>query len=261
MKRGNHHTFALGSDNELEEGGYIIKVHWWYEEGDRAVSGEMKFPYIKEFKSDIINILARKVNEVLDAIGKDEAKIVVTKVETSDYSSFFVETSVAGVRIRLNLFDNEMEIRGKAYSFVPKVNSKGPRKITVGVAGRLRDLLIEKFREDQDIWEIGILSYLLRGVKWKIRIRRHPQGFDITAYEDGKMKISMGPVDHWDGIRDIIRIYKYKRKYEKAKKEERKRIGQEEEEFESKALDDFMQKKYEKYLKDKALDYTARQHI
>ncbi|MBO3842344.1 MAG: hypothetical protein FGF48_08015 [Candidatus Brockarchaeota archaeon] len=166
LKRGNHHTFALGSDNELEEGGYIIKVHWRYEEEDRAVSGEMKFPYIKEFKSDIINIPARKVNEVLDAIGKDEAKIVATKVETSDYrASFFVETSVAGVRIRLNLFDNEMEIRGKVYSFVPKVNSKGPRKVTVGVAGRLRDLLIEKFREDQGIREVGILSYPLRGVK------------------------------------------------------------------------------------------------
>ncbi|MBO3842343.1 MAG: hypothetical protein FGF48_08010 [Candidatus Brockarchaeota archaeon] len=36
---------------------------------------------------------------------------------------------------------------------------------------------------------------------------------------------------------------------------------QEEKEFESKALDDFIQKKYEKHLKDKALDYTARQHI
>lgn len=39
------------------------------------------------------------------------------------------------------------------------------------------------------------------------------------------MKIATGPVDHWDGIRDIIRIYKYKRKCEKAKtEEERKRV-------------------------------------
>ncbi|MBO3842289.1 MAG: hypothetical protein FGF48_07730 [Candidatus Brockarchaeota archaeon] len=152
--------------------------------------------------------------------------------------------------------------KGIGPSSTPRITNEELRKITIGVAGRLRDLLFERFRGDQNIWEIKLRQLPLLKEKWSIVIDRHPHGFSITAYEDGKIEVAMGPVDHWDGIGDVIWIYKYKRRYERAKtEEERKRIRQEKKEFESRAFDDFMQKDYERYLKDKALDYTARQHI
>ncbi|MGC8831980.1 MAG: hypothetical protein ACP5PQ_05320 [Thermoproteota archaeon] len=151
--------------------------------------------------------------------------------------------------------------RGIEPSPAPRVTGERLKIITAGVAGKLRDVLFEKFKEDQHLWKIEFKTPSPKE-KWWIAITRSPYNIFIDAYVDGRIEVGIGSVDHWDGIRDVIWIYKYDWKLKKAKtEEERGRIRQEEEEFEHRAFDDFNQRKYEKYLNDRALNYTARRHI
>lgn len=125
---------------------------------------------------------------------------------------------------------------------------------------KLRNLLIKRFKETKRLGKVELLTTFIRE-KWCIAARFFPHDIFITAYEDDRIEVE-SPMDHWDGIRDVIWTYKYDRKFDKAKtEEERERIRQEESKFERKAYEDFIQKKYEKYLNDRALNYTARQHI
>lgn len=131
----------------------------------------------------------------------------------------------------------------------------------MSLAEKLMNLLTEKFKGVRGL-KVESLTSPPPGEKWCIVVDRIPYSIFVAAYVNGKFKVGIGPISHWDGISNVIWVYKYYRRFKRAKtEEERKKIRQEKEEFEDKAFHDFMQGKYEKYLDDKGLDYTTRKHI
>ncbi|MEM2608588.1 MAG: hypothetical protein QXT87_05040, partial [Thermoproteota archaeon] len=116
LKKGESSLFYLGSGGELEKGVYIIRIRWKYEGEGRTVSGEAEFPFTKETKSDGIWIPIREANKALDAIGKNEAEILITEVRASDYRLFFPSSfTVNGKQIRLDLFSNKIAFGANSY--------------------------------------------------------------------------------------------------------------------------------------------------
>lgn len=112
---------------------------------------------------------------------------------------------------------------------------------------RLRVLLAEKLKIKSE--NIELYGHKLT-VKWEMIARISPLGIFITAYESGKIKIVSGSMYTDQAIRDTLYLYKYKRRLEKAStEEEKKRVEEEEWEEMRRILEDFKQKKFEKYVK------------
>jgi len=114
----------------------------------------------------------------------------------------------------------------------------------MSVVERLRALLAEKFKSGG----IELLGYSSPR-KWMIAVRLSFDVF-ITAYENGKIEVDAGPEPTRSEIREYLSRKKYGRMYEKAKTEEEKeRILQKEHEEIERILEDFKQRRFEKYLK------------
>jgi len=117
----------------------------------------------------------------------------------------------------------------------------------MSVVERLRALLAEKF--ERRPWEKVELLPPLPPEKWVIAVRI---SFDIfiTAYENGKIQVDAGPERTRSEIREYLSRKKYGRMYEKAKTEEEKeRIVKKEYEEIGRIVEDFKQRRFEKYLK------------
>jgi hypothetical protein len=117
----------------------------------------------------------------------------------------------------------------------------------MSVVEKLRVLLAEKF--ERRPWEKVELLPPLPPEKWVIAVRI---SFDIfiTAYENGKILVDAGPEPTRSEIREYLSRKKYGRMYEKAKTEEEKeRILRKEHEEIGRILEDFKQRRFEKYLK------------
>jgi len=120
----------------------------------------------------------------------------------------------------------------------------------MSVVEKLKVLLAEKFKLKPERIEVD--RYPPPTVKWEMIARPPPHifGVFITAYENGKIKIDTGPRWTRSEIREYLSRKKYGRMYEKAKTEEEKeRILQKEYKEIRKILEDFKQRRFEKYLK------------
>lgn len=118
----------------------------------------------------------------------------------------------------------------------------------MSVVEKLRVLLAEKLKPER----IEVDQYPPPTVKWEMIVRPPSYIFAIfiTAYENGKIQIDTGPRRTRSEIREYLSRKKYGRLYEKAKtEEEEKKILQKEYEEIRKILEDFKQRKFEKYLK------------
>ncbi|MEM3448873.1 MAG: hypothetical protein QXU11_06855 [Thermoproteota archaeon] len=124
MLRKGITTLELGRGNEVEPGTYIVRIYWEYNDK----SGMAEAPIDKEARSDQIYISVEASNDILEKIGKDEATISITKVELFDYRLFFpTDFLLHGKRIKIDLFDNEMEIDGMRCKFNANPSTKGGR--------------------------------------------------------------------------------------------------------------------------------------
>jgi len=98
--------------------------------------------------------------------------------------------------------------------------------------------------------------------KWMIIARLYLYDIFITAYENGEVQIDTGPERTRSEISEYFwGKYKYKEKEAKTE-EERERIKQRRKEEENQALEDFKQRRFEKYLKSKdSISYFAAKHM
>ncbi|MBO3753331.1 MAG: hypothetical protein FGF53_00380, partial [Candidatus Brockarchaeota archaeon] len=119
LKRGEKSALNMGEGNELDPGTYVARIYWEY--GERK--GMIEFPIRKDVKSGDIAIPKHCIDQVLNEIGKDEAKVSITGAEFFDYRLFFPrEFPVSGKRIEIDLFYNEMRIDGRNYRFKPNTD-------------------------------------------------------------------------------------------------------------------------------------------
>ncbi|MEM3648288.1 MAG: hypothetical protein QW506_03905 [Thermoproteota archaeon] len=128
---------------------------------------------------------------------------------------------------------------------------------------KLKNLLIEKFNINPKEFELYTPASTEKWTMtfWPPSYRYHDYGINITAYKDGKLMVSAGPIYTNEGIREVLFAYKYERRLRKAKTEEevKKIYGQAWEER-RKIIEDFGQKKYEEHLKG-AVGYFAKLSI
>jgi len=114
LRRGGPRLLNLGESNKVKPGTYVVRVYWEYGEKN----GVAEFSIVKDVELDQINIPEDEVERVLDQISRDEAEVLIAKVELFDYRLFFpTEFIVGDVKLRLGLFNNEMEIGGNLYGF------------------------------------------------------------------------------------------------------------------------------------------------
>ncbi|MBO3808318.1 MAG: hypothetical protein FGF50_01815 [Candidatus Brockarchaeota archaeon] len=114
LKKGEDCTLCMGKGNELEPGTYKAKIYWECIER----SGVMEFWIAKEAEPEKVSISKSQVNQVLEKIGKDEAEILITKAEFFDYRLFFPkEFLISEVEMKLDLYNNKIELNGKSYEF------------------------------------------------------------------------------------------------------------------------------------------------
>ncbi|MCX8182869.1 MAG: hypothetical protein N3F08_00395 [Crenarchaeota archaeon] len=102
------------------------------------------------------------------------------------------------------------------------------------------------------------------GKKWWIAVRRHLYHIFVIAYENGRIEVDTGPVRTSDEIWDYLDRKKYGRKYREAKTEEEKeKVRKKRVEEEKRILEDFKQRRFEKYLRMKRKDivYYAKEHM
>ncbi len=117
-------ALGLGKGNEVEPGTYIVRIHWEYGDKNGVVGAWID----KKVKSDEIALPIQAKNDILEEIGKDEATVSITKVELLDYRLFFpTEFIINGERIRIDLFDNEVEIHRTRCKFNANPSTKGGR--------------------------------------------------------------------------------------------------------------------------------------
>jgi len=122
LKRGGPSLLNLGESNRVKPGTYVVRVYWEY----GGKSGVAEFSIVKDVESDVINIPKDEVERVLDQISRDEAQALITKVELFDYRLLFpTEFVVSDVKVKLDLFNNEIEIDGNRYGFKPKTHVWG----------------------------------------------------------------------------------------------------------------------------------------
>ena len=115
----------------------------------------------------------------------------------------------------------------------------------MSVVERLRVLLAEKFEAGR----VDLLGYSSPR-KWMIAIRLYPFDIFITAYENGKIQVDAGPERTSSEIWEYLSIKKYDRMYEEARtQEEKEKIYREKLEEERRIIEDFKQRRFEKYLK------------
>jgi len=176
LKKGKDVAMTLGKGNEVKPGTYVVRVYWEYD----GKSGVMRFLIVKDVESARIDIPEEQVDRILNQIGSDEAQVLVTKVELFDYRlSFPTEFSVSEVKIKLDLFNNEMEIDGKCYKFKPSTDVWGGRIcVNTGLEGKNMD----------------------------------GKNLVLSFYQDGEVRIKYGKHSHSikkievDAILDLIRI-------------------------------------------------------
>ncbi|MEM4168663.1 MAG: hypothetical protein QXZ66_09855 [Thermoproteota archaeon] len=114
LKRGEDCTLCMGKGNELEPGTYKAKIYWEC----IGKGGIMEFWIAKEAEPEKVSISKNQVNQVLEKIGKEEAEILVTKAEFFDYRLFFPkEFLISEVEIKLDLYNNKIELNGRSYEF------------------------------------------------------------------------------------------------------------------------------------------------
>ncbi|MEM4168704.1 MAG: hypothetical protein QXY99_01305 [Thermoproteota archaeon] len=119
LKRGEKSALNMGEGNELDPGTYVARIYWKY--GEKK--GMIEFPIRKDVKSGDMAIPKHCIDQVLNEIGKDEAKVSITGAEFFDYRLFFPrEFPVSGKRIEIDLFYNEMRIDGRNYRFKPNTD-------------------------------------------------------------------------------------------------------------------------------------------
>jgi len=115
LRKGMESTLDIGESNKVDPGTYVVRVYWEYGEKNGIIDFSVK----KNVESHRINMPREQVNQILDQVVSDEAKILVTKVELFDYRLFFpAEFIVNDKKITLDLFNNEMEINGVTYKFI-----------------------------------------------------------------------------------------------------------------------------------------------
>lgn len=128
---------------------------------------------------------------------------------------------------------------------------------------KLKDLLIEKFDIDPKEFELYTPNSIEKWTMtfWPPSYRYHDYGINITAYKDGRLVVTAGPIYTNEGIREVLFAYKYERRLRRAKTEEEvKKIYEQAWEERRKIVEDFRQKKYEEHLKG-AVGYFARLSI
>ncbi|MGB9718440.1 MAG: hypothetical protein ACPL4E_08390 [Thermoproteota archaeon] len=114
LRKGKEGTLDMGKGNEVRPGTYAVKVYWEYGEKD----GVIEFSIVKDVESERISIPREQVDQILSQIGSYEAQVSVSKAELFDYRLLFpTEFFVKSKRIRIDLFNNEMEIDGMHYKF------------------------------------------------------------------------------------------------------------------------------------------------
>ena len=122
LRRGGPSLLNLGESNKVKPGTYVVRVYWEY----GGKSGVAEFPIVKDVESNQINIPKDEVERALDQISRDEAQALITKVELFDYRLLFPTEFVAsGVKVKLDLFNNEIEIGGNRYGFKQKTHVWG----------------------------------------------------------------------------------------------------------------------------------------
>ncbi|MBO3800083.1 MAG: hypothetical protein FGF52_03395 [Candidatus Brockarchaeota archaeon] len=242
---------------------YLARKYIWAEEIAREMSGKYGFDVSFEVEKPEVD---RRVSAtfpyavflvIFDLNDIDEEQVAHKVMKAID------AVLEAREMYRNDRAMNEfLENMGIKPSPTPKIFKEGSENVARGIVGKLRDLLFKRFKGEY-FQEIELRpSYPQDEEKWSIFIDREPYNIFLVARVNGIIGAGTGPVDHWDGIRDAIWYYKYKRRLEKAKTEEEKeRIRQIEREEERRAFHDFLEGKYEKYLNDKALGYIARRHI
>ncbi len=126
-------------------------------------------------------------------------------------------------------------------------------------AERLRGLLAERFKLKPERVE---LHEPLPTQKWRVIARVYPYDIFVTAYKDGRIRVDSGPVCTKEGIRSALYLSKYKyREWEARGEEEKEMIWQKELEERERILEDFKQRKYEKYLKRRSIAYHAELYM
>ncbi|MEM2600117.1 MAG: hypothetical protein QW482_10525, partial [Thermoproteota archaeon] len=151
MKKGQPSMLTMGKGNELELGTYIVRIYWEHD----GKSGIMEFAIVKNVKSDQVNIPVGEVNKALSEIGSEEAEISITTAEFSDYRlSFPMEFSISGAKVKLDLFNNEMEICGKIYRIKSSPDVWGGRirvDAELNAKGIRGNILVLSFYQDGKI--------------------------------------------------------------------------------------------------------------
>ncbi|MBO3808317.1 MAG: hypothetical protein FGF50_01810 [Candidatus Brockarchaeota archaeon] len=241
--------------------GYLAKKYAWAEEIARRMGEKYGFKVSFEVQRSGkpgVKFLYAAFNGVFDSSNMDDEQIAHEALRAID-----------AVLESKNMFENEdmmkkfLISRGIEPSPAPKIARRRPKKVTLGIAGKLRDAILEKFKENPHVEEIEIQT-LWPMEKWEINIYKKPQGICIIAYKDGRIYVGASKIPTGDEISDYLYTKKYKRKYEKAKtEEERKRIFEEEEKEIKRIIEDFKQERFEEYLKAKERDivYYAKQHM
>jgi hypothetical protein len=122
LRRGGPSLLTLGESDKVKPGTYVVRVYWEY----GGKSGMAEFSIVKDVESNQINMPKDEVERALDQISRDEAQVLITKVELFDYRLFFpTEFIVSDVGIKLDLFNNEIEIGGNRYGFKQKTHVWG----------------------------------------------------------------------------------------------------------------------------------------
>jgi len=151
LKRGGPSLLNLGESNKVKPGTYIVRVYWEY----GGKSGVAEFSIVKDVESDQINIPKDEVERALDQIGRDEAEALITEVKLFDYRLLFpTEFVVSGVKVKLDLFNNEIEIGGNRYGFKQKTHVWGERiRVDGGFEGKNIEgkNLVLSFYEDGEV--------------------------------------------------------------------------------------------------------------
>ncbi|MGB9718823.1 MAG: hypothetical protein ACPL4E_10395, partial [Thermoproteota archaeon] len=166
LRKGRQSHLNLGESNKVKLGTYAVRVHWEHD----GKSGVMEFSIVKNVESERIEVPKEQVDQVLEEIGKDEVQVLITKVELFDYRLLFPTVFFVGdKRMRIDLFNNEMEINGMCYKFStnPDVH-EGRIRIDAEFEGKNMDgkNLVLSFYQDGEIRiKYGRDTYLIKTIE------------------------------------------------------------------------------------------------
>lgn len=241
---------------------YLAKKYAWADEVARRMSEKYGF----EVKFEVLKPEAESIgggerqyssfNGIVDLSNMGEEQAAHEVMRAID--------AVLGARemYRNDKMMNEFLVsRGIEPSPVPKIYEEKPENIARDIAGKLRDLIFERFKGEERLREIE-LSTLFLSHEWRITVEREPQGLAVTVYKDGKVMVGASKIPTSDELFDYLYRKKYGCKCKEAKTEKDK-IFKEIDMEEDRIIEDFREERFDKYLKGKKGDiaYYAKRHM